>query len=122
MSYQIELNQQIDRAIIDQIIADSGLFGLTVYTNEAGNSVLEFYYYGKPNQPTQTHSTSSTNQPSVPNNPLARMAEEFRKKHNVHISTHSPTSPKAGEQGSQSRTRTYQVSFIPSRRTDQTQS
>lgn len=35
-------------AIIDQIIADSGLFGLTVYTNEAGNSVLEFYYYGKP--------------------------------------------------------------------------
>ena len=35
-------------AIIDQIIADSGLFGLTVYTNKAGNSVLEFYYYGKP--------------------------------------------------------------------------
>ena len=24
------------------------LFGLTVYTNKAGNSVLEFYYYGKP--------------------------------------------------------------------------
>ena len=38
----------IDRATIDQIIADSGLFGLTVYTNKAGNSVLEFYYYGKP--------------------------------------------------------------------------
>lgn len=48
VTYQIELNTQIDRATIDQIIADSGLYGLTVYTNQAGNSVLEFYYYGKP--------------------------------------------------------------------------
>lgn len=43
----IEPNTPIDRATINQIIADSGLFGLTVYINNAGNSVLEFYYYGK---------------------------------------------------------------------------
>lgn len=44
----VGFNCDFNCAIIDQIIADSGLFGLTVYTNEAGNSVLEFYYYGKP--------------------------------------------------------------------------
>lgn len=43
----IEPNTPIDRATITQIIADSGLFGLTVYTNEAGNSISQFYYHGK---------------------------------------------------------------------------
>ena len=46
MTYQIELNQSLDRARIEALIEKSGLFGLTVYPNESGNSVLEFYFYG----------------------------------------------------------------------------
>lgn len=64
------------------------------------------------NQPTQTHSPSSATQQDVPNNPLARMVQELDAYFIERGSMLSPTSPKAGEQGSQSRTRTYQVSFI----------
>ncbi|MFB2587865.1 hypothetical protein [Acinetobacter sp. c1-l78] len=42
------MNTLIDRARIDEIIANSGLFGLTVYTNPNNTNTLEFYYYGNP--------------------------------------------------------------------------
>ena len=48
VTYQIELDRLLTRSEIDTIISDSGLFGLTVFTNAHGNHTLEFYYYGDP--------------------------------------------------------------------------
>ena len=74
------------------------------------------------NQQTQTQSMSSETQQEEQLNPLARMHQDLMKEFIELGFTHSPTSPKAGGQGSQSPTRAYQVGFIPSRRTNQTQS
>ena len=74
------------------------------------------------NQPTQTQSMSSTTQQEEQLNPLARMHQEFIQWCIERGITVVQTSPQAGEQGSQSPTRVYQVGFIPSRRTNQTQS
>lgn len=64
------------------------------------------------NQPTQTQYNSLNNQPTSSSNPLKDMVERLDAQFIEAGFMLSPTSPKAGEQGSQSRTRTYQVSFI----------
>lgn len=73
------------------------------------------------NEPTQAHSFSSNNHQALSSNPLKDMVERLNKRFIARGSMHSHQSPTVGEQGSQSPTRAYQVSFIPRQRTNQTQ-
>lgn len=72
------------------------------------------------NQPTQTGFDYLTNQPPELDNPLQAMHRKLMQDFKEHGFTVETTSPKAGEQASQSPTRRLQVSFIPAKRTDQT--
>lgn len=73
------------------------------------------------NEPTQTQSSNLNSHTRKSLNPLQIMAQELEQLTIELGFTHSHQSPKAGEQGSQSPTRAYQVGFIPSQRTNQTQ-